>query len=60
MNNTNLEQKNQSANPALDLQRNQGMIFARRRHHPSHDDHSNSSVSIFCTFKGGLLNGWHL
>lgn len=50
----------QSGNPALDLQREQGMVLARRRHHPHHDDHSNSSVSVFCTFKGGLLNGWHL
>lgn len=49
----------QSGNPALDLQRNQGMIFARRRHHPHHDD-SNSSVSIFCTVGGSVLSHWHL
>lgn len=43
-----MNQGNGSANPALDLQRNQGMIFARRRHHP-HDDHSDSSFSIMCS-----------
>ncbi|MBD5429007.1 hypothetical protein [Lactobacillus sp.] len=48
----------QTVNPALDLQRNQGMIFARRRHH--HDDshhYSNSSISIFCSHDGVTIIG---
>lgn len=43
-----MNQETGSANPALDLQRNQGMIFARRHHH--HDGgHSDSSFSIMCS-----------
>lgn len=44
-----MNQENGSANPALDLQRNQGMIFARRRHHHHDDSHSDSSFSIMCS-----------
>lgn len=44
-----MNQGNGSANPALDLQRNQGMIFARRHHHPHEDVYRNSSFSIMCS-----------